>query len=64
MKAEAAKPATADTVNGLLKSEQLGRQLNPRSSEAPTEKQGLPAKLQIILALWSFAALVSAGCPR
>jgi hypothetical protein len=64
MKPETAKPATADTANGLRKFEQLGRQLNSENREPPTQKQGLPVKLQIILVIWSFAALVSAGCPR
>jgi len=64
MKPETAKPATADTVNGLRKSEQLGRRLNVRNSEPRAEKQGLSIKLQIFLVLWSFAALVSAAAPR
>ena len=42
MEAEAAKPATADTVNGLRKSEQLGRRLNRRDSETSSQMQGQP----------------------
>lgn len=42
MEAEAAKPATADTVNGLWKSEQLGRRLICRDSETSYRKQGQP----------------------
>ena len=37
---QTAKPATAQTVNGLRKFEQLGRQLNPTNSEPPVQKQG------------------------
>jgi hypothetical protein len=62
MKAQAVKPATADTVNGLRKSEQLGRQLISRNSEPSPQKQG--RKLQIILMLWSLAAIVSAWFPK
>ena len=40
MEAEAAKPATADTVNGLRKSEQLSRRLICRDSETSYRKQG------------------------
>jgi hypothetical protein len=59
-----AKPHTGISGAGLRNFEQLGCQLNSRNSEPPTQKQGLPAKLQIILVLWSFAALVVAGMPR
>ncbi|SHN86931.1 hypothetical protein [Bradyrhizobium erythrophlei] len=42
MDAEAAKPATADTVNGLRKSEQLGSRLICRNSETSSRKQDKP----------------------
>ena len=64
MKPETAKPATADTVGRLRKSEQLGRRLNSRNSEPSPQKQGASVKRRIILVLWSVAALISAGCPR
>jgi hypothetical protein len=62
MKSEAEKPATVDTVNGLWKSEQLGRRLISRSSEPTPQKQGW--NLQIILVVWSLAAIVSAWFPK
>jgi hypothetical protein len=62
MKSEAEKPATADTVNGLWKSEQLGRQLISRDSEPKPQKQG--RNLQIILMVWSLVAIVTAWFPK
>lgn len=62
MNSEAEKPATADTVNGLCKSEQLGRQLIFKNSEPTPQKQG--RNLQIILMVWSVAAIVSAWFPK
>jgi hypothetical protein len=64
MNAEAEKPATAATVNGLRNFEQLAGQLNSTNSEPTTQKQGLPAKLQIILILRRLTELVVAGLPR
>ena len=64
MNAEAAKPATGDTVNGLRKSEQLGRQLNPRNSKPLTRVQGLLVKLQVFCMLRWVAELISSAGPR
>ena len=48
MEAEAAKPATADTVNGLRKSEQLGRQLKSRNNSPSAHNQDPPVILATI----------------
>jgi len=64
MNPETAKPATDDTVNGLRKSEQLGRRLDPSHSEPPNPTQGHPTQLQIICILWCLAELVAAAGPR
>jgi hypothetical protein len=61
---EKAKPATAVTVNGLLKSEQLGGRLDIRNSEPLPNKQVPSIKNQLILVLWSLVALVTASAPK
>jgi hypothetical protein len=60
MKLETAKPVTGDTVNGLLKSEQLACQLNGSNRGRPPPTQGF----QIILILRRLTELVVAGLPR
>ena len=64
MTPETAKAANRGNGRDLLKSEQLGGQLNHPNTEPRSNKQGRHAFQIICTALWRIAELVGAAGPR